>query len=90
MRHICQLPISRVRTLIRHGFPLPAAPIPDKVRVPVASSAAFEVTWRSVRSDVVTRVLWGLPENIAADIRLVGPWRSLSGLCKGLYGLRHA
>jgi len=29
------------------------------LRVPVASSAAFEVTWRSVRSDVVARVLWG-------------------------------
>jgi hypothetical protein len=29
----------------------------------------------------VARVLWGLPENIAADIRLVGPWRSLSGPC---------
>jgi hypothetical protein len=27
------------------------------------------------------RVLWGLPENIAADIRSVGPWRSLSGPC---------
>ena len=25
----------------------------------------------------------GLPENIAADIRLVGPWRSLSGPCNG-------
>lgn len=33
-------------------------------------------------------VLWGLPENIAADIRLVGPWRLLSGPCNGgLYGL---
>jgi hypothetical protein len=53
------------------------------VRVPVASSAASEVIWRSVRSDVVPRVLWGLPENIAADIRLVGPWRSLSGPCNG-------
>jgi hypothetical protein len=41
------------------------------------------VTWRSVRSDVVPRVLWGLPENIAADIRLVGPWCSLSGPCNG-------
>ena len=41
------------------------------------------MTWRSVRSDVVARVLWGLPENIAADIRLVGPWRSLSGPCDG-------
>jgi hypothetical protein len=40
-------------------------------------------TWRSVRSDVVPRVLWGLPENIAADIRSVGPWRSLSGPCNG-------
>ena len=29
------------------------------------------MAWRSVRSDVVARVLWGLPENIAADIRLV-------------------
>jgi hypothetical protein len=56
---------------------------PIAVRVPVASSAASEVTWRSVRSDVVTRVPWGLPENIAADIRLVGPWRSLSGPCNG-------
>jgi hypothetical protein len=53
------------------------------VHVPVASSAASEVTWRSIRSDVVPRVLWGLPENIAADIRLVGPWRSLSGPCNG-------
>jgi hypothetical protein len=53
------------------------------VHVPVASSAASEVTWRSIRSDVVPRVLWGLPENIAADIRLVGPWRSLSGPCSG-------
>src|SRR5512133_1118137 len=52
------------------------------VHVPVASSAASEVTWRSVRSDIVPRVLWGLPENIAADIRLVGPWRSLSGPSK--------
>jgi hypothetical protein len=42
------------------------------VHVPVASSVASEVIWRSVRSDVVRRVLWGLPENIAADIRLVG------------------
>jgi len=25
----------------------------------------------------------GTPENIAADIRLVGPWRSLSGPCNG-------
>ena len=41
------------------------------------------MTWRSIRSDVVPRVLWGLPENIAADIRLVGPWRSLSGPCNG-------
>jgi hypothetical protein len=41
------------------------------------------MTWRSIRSDVVPRVLWGLPENIAADIRLVGPWRSLSGPCDG-------
>lgn len=31
----------------------------------------------------MARVLWGLPENIAADIRLVGPWRSLSGPCNG-------
>jgi hypothetical protein len=53
------------------------------VHVPVASSAASDVTWRSVRSDVVPRVLWGLPENIAADIRLVGPWCSLSGPCNG-------
>jgi hypothetical protein len=53
------------------------------VHVPAASSAASEVTWRSIRSDVVPRVLWGLPENIAADIRLVGPWRSLSGPCNG-------
>jgi hypothetical protein len=30
----------------------------------------------------VARVLWGLPGNIAADIRLVGPWRSLSGPSK--------
>ena len=37
----------------------------------LVAEAAFEVTWRSVRSDVVARVLWGLPENIAADIRLV-------------------
>jgi hypothetical protein len=36
-----------------------------------------------VRPDVVARVLWGPPENIAADIRLVGPWRSLSGPCSG-------
>ena len=35
----------------------------------------FEVTWRSVRSDLVARVLWGLPENIAADI---GVGRSLA------------
>ena len=47
------------------------------------STAAFEVTWPSVPSDVVARVLWGLPENIAADIRLVGHWRSLSGPCNG-------
>jgi hypothetical protein len=53
------------------------------LRVTVASSAASEVTWRSVRSGVVARVLWGLPENIAADIRLVDPWRSLSGPCDG-------
>ena len=48
-----------------------------------AASGSLHVTWRSVRSDVVPRVLWGLPENIAADIRLVGPWRSLFGLCNG-------
>jgi hypothetical protein len=48
-----------------------------------AASGSLHVTWRSVRSDVVPRVLWGLPENIAADIRLVGPWRSLSGSCNG-------
>ena len=48
-----------------------------------AASGSLHVTWRSVRSDVVPRVLWGLPENIAADIRLVGPWRSLSGPCNG-------
>lgn len=48
-----------------------------------AASGSLHVTWRSVRSDVVPRVLWGLPENIAADIRLVGPWRSLSGSCDG-------
>ena len=53
------------------------------LRVPVASSAAFEVAWRSVRSDVVARVLWGPAENIAADIRLVGLWRLLSGPCNG-------
>ena len=53
------------------------------VRVPVASSAATELAWRSVRPDVVARVLWGLPENIAADIGLVGPWRPLSGPCDG-------
>jgi hypothetical protein len=56
------------------------------LHVPVASSAASEVTWRSVRSDVVARVLWALPENIAADIRLVGPWRPLSGPCNGPLG----
>ena len=38
-----------------------------------AASGSLHVTWRSVRSDVVPRVVWGLPENIAADIRLVGP-----------------
>ena len=27
------------------------------LRIPVASSAAFEVTWRSVRSDVVARTV---------------------------------
>jgi hypothetical protein len=48
-----------------------------------AASGSLHVTWRSVRSDVVPRVLWGLPENIAADIRLVGPWCSLSGPCNG-------
>jgi hypothetical protein len=48
-----------------------------------AASGSLHVTWRSVRSDVVPRVLWGLPEDIAADIRLVGPWRSLSGPCNG-------
>ena len=48
-----------------------------------AASGSLHVTWRSVRSDVVPRVVWGLPENIAADIRLVGPWRSLSGPCNG-------
>ncbi len=52
------------------------------VRVPVASSAASEMTWCSVQPDAVARVLWGLPENIAADIRLVGPWRPQSGPCK--------
>ena len=51
------------------------------VRVPVASSAASEVTWRSVRSDIEARVLSGPPENIATDIRLVGPGRSQSGPC---------
>jgi hypothetical protein len=29
------------------------------------------------------RVRWGLPENIAADIRLVGPWCSHLALCNG-------
>lgn len=43
------------------------------------SSATQEIS--SVRSDLVARVLWGLPENIAADIGLVGCWRSLSGPC---------
>jgi hypothetical protein len=56
---------------------------PYALRVPAASSAASEVTWRSVRSDIEARVLWGLPENVAADIRLVGPWRSRSGPCNG-------
>ena len=55
---------------------------PYALRVPAASSAASEVTWRSVRPDIEARVLWGLPENIAADIRLVGSWRLLSGPCK--------
>jgi hypothetical protein len=50
------------------------------LRVPVASSAASEVTGARIRQ-ISWRVLWGLPENIAADIRLVGPWRSLSGPC---------
>jgi hypothetical protein len=37
--------------------------------------------WRSVRSDLEARVLSGPPENIATDIRLVGPGRSQSGPC---------
>jgi hypothetical protein len=49
------------------------------VRVPVASSAASEVTWRSVRPDGVGARTVGTRENIAADIRLVGPWCSISG-----------
>jgi hypothetical protein len=53
------------------------------LRVPVALSAASVATWRSVRSDIEARVLWGPPENIAADIGLVDPWRSLSGPCNG-------
>ena len=50
------------------------------LRVPVASSAASEVTGARI-GQISWRVLWGLPENIAADIRLVGLWRSLSGPC---------
>jgi hypothetical protein len=50
------------------------------LRVRVASSAAAEVTGARI-GQISWRVLWGLPENIAADIRLVGPWRSLSGPC---------
>ena len=45
------------------------------------SSATQEIS--SVRSDLVARVLWRLPKNIAADIGLVGCWRSLSGPCHG-------
>ena len=50
----------------------------------------FEVTWRSVRSDLVARVLWGLPENIAADIGLVSAGAHYLARVMGLYGLRHA
>jgi hypothetical protein len=50
------------------------------LRVRVASSAAAEVTGARI-GQISWRVLWELPENIAADIRLVGPWRSLSGPC---------
>ena len=47
------------------------------------STAAFEVTWRSVSVRCRGARTVGLPESIAADIRLVGPWRSLSGPCNG-------
>ena len=89
---LVELPQALIATLDLAWTPAPDIPraVPLKVRVSVASSAASEVTWRSVRSDIVARVRWGLPENIAADIRLVGPWRSLSALVMGLYGLRHA
>jgi hypothetical protein len=53
------------------------------VRVPPASSAASEVTWRSGSARCRAARTVGPPENIAADIRLVGPWRSLSGPCSG-------
>ena len=50
------------------------------LRVRVASSAASEVIGARI-GQISWRVLWGLPENIAADIRLVGLWRSLFGTC---------
>ena len=63
---------------------------PLTVRVPVASSADSEVTWRSF-GQISRRAYCGdYQRNIAADIRLVGPWRSLLAHVMGLYGLRHA
>lgn len=46
-----------------------------------AASGSLQVALGSVRYRAARTV--GLPENIAADIRLVGPWRSLSGPCSG-------
>ena len=45
----------------------------------------------TMRLDLVARVLWGLPENIAADIGLVGLLAlTIWPVSWGLYGLRHA
>jgi hypothetical protein len=47
---------SRAEPLLDLSARLVALRAPLAVRVPVASSAASEVTWRSVRSDIEARV----------------------------------
>jgi hypothetical protein len=63
--------------------PWPRRNVPRRRRADTAPGSTDPSASDDQARDIVARVLWGLPENIAADIRLVGPWRSLSGPCNG-------
>ena len=60
------------------------------LRVPVASSAASEVAWRSVRSGVVARVVWDYQRRLLLTSGWWVPGAHYLALVMGLYGLRYA